>query len=268
MGNNCVKKHIQLPDDCVKDEKHKIAQPGKSSKTSGSFGHRRLGSTASTVSGDDIKLVWANSKDSSNLFDQLGAKDIFKRFNNFLESWKCWQDEERQCKEMLGFDLDMKLVESLCVIPSGMRLGLGCGSMTEDYDFYLDIDPIIQLRRGDLSGFVKILEYLETSHGVSYKLPAGMQQLDNPEQLKEALMLVKSAVLALKSYGSTITNYIMQQGHNVETVVSNKQSANPTLVIFPRKPITKMKVREMDEKTFMKLNKGDDDEKYIEISLK
>ena len=57
--------------------------------------------------------------DSSTLFDQLGAKDIFKRFNNFLESWKCWQDDERQCKEMLGFDLDMELVESLCVFPSG-----------------------------------------------------------------------------------------------------------------------------------------------------
>lgn len=180
-----------------------------------------------------------------------------------------------------------------------MRLGLGCGSTTEDYDFYLDIDPIIQL--SEISGYLssafqkaidifkslakqmkilieqggvicldlsKILEYLEMSDGVSYKLPAGMQQLDNPEQLKEALMLVKSAVLALKSYGSTITNYIMQQGYNVETVVSNKQSANPTLVIFPRKPITKMIVREMDEKTFMKLNQGDDDEKYIEISLK
>jgi hypothetical protein len=57
--------------------------------------------------------------DSSDLFDQLGAKDIFKRFNNFLESWKYWQDDERQCKEMLGFDLEMKLVESLCIIPSG-----------------------------------------------------------------------------------------------------------------------------------------------------
>jgi hypothetical protein len=65
--------------------------------------------------------------DSSNLFDQLGAKDIFKRFNNFLESWKCWQDEERQCKEMLGFDLDMKLVESLCVIPSGNMLIISGG---------------------------------------------------------------------------------------------------------------------------------------------
>lgn len=56
---------------------------------------------------------------SSNLFDQLGAKDIFKRFNCFLESWKCWQDDERQCKEMLGFDLEKKLVDSLCIFPSG-----------------------------------------------------------------------------------------------------------------------------------------------------
>ncbi len=180
-----------------------------------------------------------------------------------------------------------------------MRLGLGCDSTTEDYNFYLDIDPIIQLR--EISGYPsstfekvieifrsltkqmkilivqgelicqdlsKILEYLEKSHGVSYKLPAGMQQLDNPEQLKEALMLVKSVVLMLKSYGSTITNHIMQQGHNVDIAVSNKQSSNPTLVIFPRNSISKIKVQEMDKKTFMKLNQGDDDEKYIEISLK
>ena len=118
---------------------------------------------------------------------------------------------------------------------------------------------------GDLT---KILEYLETSEGVSYTIPTGMQQLDNPEQLKEALMIVKTAVLTLKSYGSTITNYIMQQGHNVDIVVSNKQSANPTLVIFPKHAISKLKVQEMDDKTFVKLNQGDDDEKYIEISLK
>jgi hypothetical protein len=113
----------------------------------------------------------------------------------------------------------------------------------------------------------KILEYIE-SHGVACKLPAGMQQLDNPEQLKEALMLVKNAIVMLESYGSTITDYIMQQGHNVDIVVSNKESANPTLVIFPRNTISKVKVREMDAKTFVKLNQGDDDEKYIEISLK
>ena len=182
---------------------------------------------------------------------------------------------------------------------SGMRLGLGCGSTTEDYDFYLDVNPIIQL--SEISGYLsctfkkvidifkslakhmkilieqgeiicgdltKILEYLETSEGVSYTIPTGMQQLDNPEQLKEALMIVKTAVLTLKSYGSTITNYIMQQGHNVDIVVSNKQSANPTLVIFPKHAISKLKVQEMDDKTFVKLNQGDDDEKYIEISLK
>ena len=280
------------------DEKHKQAQQSKTGKKSGSFGHRRLGSTASTVSGDDIKLVWANSKDSSHLFDQLGAKDIFKRFNNFLENWKYWQDDERQCKEMLGFDLEVKLVESLCIIPSGMRLGLGCGSTTEDYDFYLDVDPIIQpneisrylssifqkvieifksltkqmkilIEQGEVicQDLSKILEYLR-SRGASCKLPAGMQQLDNPEQLKGALMLVKNAVVMLKSHGSIITDYILQQGHNVDIVISNRQTANPTLVIFPRNTIAKVKVREMDAKTFEKLNQGDDDEKYIEISLK
>ena len=180
-----------------------------------------------------------------------------------------------------------------------MRLGLGCGSTTEDYDFYLDVDPIIQLSAiskylsctfqkaieifkslakhmkilieqgeticGDLT---KILKYLEMSEGNPYTLPTGIQQLDNPEQLREALMIVQTAVLTLKSYGSTITNYIMQQGHNVDIVVSKKQSANPTLVIFPKHTISKLKVHEMDDKTFMKLNQGDDDEKYIEISLK
>ena len=57
--------------------------------------------------------------DSSTWFDQVGAKDIFPRFNNFLENWKVWQDQERQCKEMLGFDLEEQLMESLCVVPSG-----------------------------------------------------------------------------------------------------------------------------------------------------
>ena len=57
--------------------------------------------------------------DSTTWFDQLGAKDIFPRFNNFLENWKVWQDQERQCKEILGFDLERELVESLCVVPSG-----------------------------------------------------------------------------------------------------------------------------------------------------
>ncbi|XP_028398477.1 uncharacterized protein LOC114522062 [Dendronephthya gigantea] len=301
MGNNCSRKPTY---DCAvindKDEKPKLqSPPGKFSKKSCGFGHRRLGSTASTVSGDDIKLVWANSKDSSNFFDQLGAKDIFKRFNSFLESWKCWQDDERECKEMLGFDLEMKLVDSLCVIPSGMRLGLGCGSSTEDYDFYLDVDPSIQLNeiseyllstfqkaidifksltkqmkilidQGDLicHDLTKILHHLEKSDVASYQLPLGMQQLDNPEQLKEALTLVKGAVVTLKSCGSTITNYIMQHGHNVDTVVSNRQSANPTLVIFPRKTNARVKVREMSDETFVKLNQGEDDEKYIEISLK
>ena len=180
-----------------------------------------------------------------------------------------------------------------------MRLGLGCDSTTEDYDFYLDVDPIMQLseisnslssaflkaieifkslakqmkkliEQGEIicQDLTKIVVYLDKSDSVSYPLQTGMQQLDNPEQLKEALALVRSVVLTLKSYGSTITNYIMQQGHNVDIVVSNKQSDNPTLVIFPRNTICKLKVKEMDEKTFVKLNQGDDDEKYIEISLK
>lgn len=180
-----------------------------------------------------------------------------------------------------------------------MRVGLGCSHAAEDYEFYLDVDPIIQLN--EISGYLsstfkkaietfkslakqmkilikqgglichdlsRVLAYLEKSQSVANNLPAGMQQLDNPEQLKEAMMLVQSAVLTLKSYGSTITDYIMQHGHNVDIVVSNKKSANPTLVIFPRKTISKIKVREMDEKTFIQLNEGDDDEKYIEISFK
>lgn len=245
---------------------------------------------------------------------------------------------------MLGFDLEMKLVDSLCVIPSGnsynphhspfptqqkcvadrlaicseaslcqfstrlmivanhfegMRLGLGCGSSTEDYDFFLDVDPSIQLSKisgylsstfqkaidifksltkqmkilidqGDMicQDLTKILHHLEKYDSASCKLPVGMQQLDNPDQLKEALTLVEGAVLALKSCGSTITDYIMQHGHNVDTVVSNRQSANPTLVIFPRKTNARVKVRERSNETFVKLNQGEDDEKYIEISLK
>ena len=57
--------------------------------------------------------------DSSTLFDKIGAKDIFKRFNQFLDDWKIWQDQERKCKEMLAFDVEKQLMESLCIIPSG-----------------------------------------------------------------------------------------------------------------------------------------------------
>ena len=181
-----------------------------------------------------------------------------------------------------------------------MRIGLGYGCTTDDYNFYLEVDPSIQLN--ELSGhlfftlqnaielfktlaqqmkmlteqgeeicqdLIKILEYLEEIDVDGFEIPTCMQQLDNPEQLKEALLLVKGVVLTLKSYGTTITNYIMQQGHNVDIVVSNKKSSDPKLIIYPKKTvITKVKVKEMDEATFVALNKGDDDEKYIEISLK
>lgn len=42
-------------------QKSTLIQPKKPGKKT-CYGHRRLGSTASTVSGDDIKLVWANNK--------------------------------------------------------------------------------------------------------------------------------------------------------------------------------------------------------------
>lgn len=298
MGNNCLKTHTRL-DVTNEYKKEAFIEPKKTSKKPTGYGHRRLGSTASTVSGDDIKLVWANNKDSSTLFDRLGAKDIFKRFNNFLENWKTWQDEERLCKEMLGFDLEKHLVESLCVIPSGMRIGLGYGCTTEEYDFYLDVDPTLQLHElcGHLSctlqkaielfkslsqqmkalteqgekicqDLTKILEHMEDVGIHTAEISATMPHLDNPEQLRHALLIVKDVVVTLKSYGTIITNYIMQQGHNVDIVVSNKKSSNPKLVIFPKRNLTKIKVYEMDATTFARLSKGEDDEKYIEISFK
>lgn len=181
-----------------------------------------------------------------------------------------------------------------------MRIGLGYGCTAEEYDFYLDVDPSIQLN--ELSGYLscklqravelfkilsqqmktliergeeicqdlaKILEHLGDEASIDgLHIPVRVHHLDNPEQLKQAVLLVEGVVLKLKSYGATITNYIMQQGHNVDIVVSNKKSSNPRLVVFPKKTLTKIKVKEMDESTFIKLNQGEDDEKYIEISFK
>lgn len=82
------------------------------------------------------------------------------------------------------------------------------------------------------------------------------------------MTIVRDAVMKLKSYGSMITDYIMKHGHNVDIVVSKNHSVNPTLVIFPRQVIPKITTKEMNEESFHSLNVGEDDEKYIEVSLK
>lgn len=216
----------------------------------------------------DIKLIWANNRQTNAIFTKLGAADIVSRYDRLLHEWKLLKDAEQDFKRVMGLDHHRPLVKCLDYLPPDMRIGFSHGSVDGEYEFHLDIHPLVSvdnlkepiadtLKTGiflfrvisDRMNFVKLqgasiqrdLEKLiscfkdEKEASVNIMGMRRSVELLNVQQVEQALLIVKdiSAYSAMRS--DALMEYIAQQGDKVDMEVSKVDPDNPKVIIFSKK---------------------------------
>lgn len=216
----------------------------------------------------DIKIIWANNRQTNAVFSKLGAEDIVSRYDKLLHEWKLMKDAELDFKRVMGLDHDRPLVRCLDSIPPDMRIGFSYGNVEGEYEFHLDVHPLVSVDSlkepvadtlktaiflfreiSDRMHFVKVegaliqkdLEKLiahfkddkETSvniMGVRHSV-----ELLNVQQVEQALLIVKDIITFTTMRINALMDYIVQQGDKVDMQVSKNDPDNPKVIIFSKK---------------------------------
>ncbi|KAJ7383953.1 hypothetical protein OS493_024642 [Desmophyllum pertusum] len=92
----------------------------------------------------EIKIIWANNRQTNAVFSKLGAGDIVTRYDKLLHEWKLLKDAEQDFKKVMGLDYDRPLVQCLDSIPPDMRIGFSHGTGDSEYEFHLDVHHYFQ----------------------------------------------------------------------------------------------------------------------------
>lgn len=226
----------------------------------------------------EIKLIWANNRQTNAVFSKLGAEDIVARYDKLLHEWKLLKDAEHDFKKIMGLDADRPLVKCLDSIPPDMRIGFSHGTGDSEYEFHLDVHPILsvdnlkapladQLKSAILlfsvissrmnfvktegASIQKVLEKLigkfkdekETSvniHGVRHSV-----ELLNVQQVEQALLIVKDIITFTLERSNALMEYIVAQGDKVDMHVSKDDPENPKVIIFSKKLQSSKKQRKV-----------------------
>lgn len=148
-----------------------------------------------------------------------------------------------------------------------MRIGFSHGSHDSEYEFYLDIDPLVsldkldapltnQLRRAldvftiisrqmgviqltgtpivkDLECLVKLFKQDEpfvTMNGIKHSV-----ELLNSQQVEQAYLIIKDIVSLSRARSHALMDYILQQGDQVDLQVIKDDPKNHKVIIFSKK---------------------------------
>ncbi|XP_028513334.1 uncharacterized protein LOC110233942 isoform X2 [Exaiptasia diaphana] len=168
----------------------------------------------------------------------------------------------------MGIDQDRNIIECVDSIPPEMRIGFSHGSHDSEYEFYLDIDPLVsldklnapltnQLRRAlhvfaiisrqmgviqftgtpivkDLERLVKLFkqddEPFVTINGIRHSV-----ELLNSQQVEQAYLIIKDIVSLSRARSHALMDYILQQGDQVDLQVIKDDPKNHKVIIFSKK---------------------------------
>lgn len=216
----------------------------------------------------DIKLIWANNRQTNAVFSKLGAEDIVSRYDRLLHEWKLLKDGEQEFKGVMGLDHDCPLVKCLDFLPPDMRIGFCHGGIDGQYEFHLDVHPLVSVDKlkepiadtlktaiflfrviSDQMNFVKMegasiqrdLEKLtsrfknEKETSVNIMGVRHSVELLNVQQVEQALLIVKDIIAYTVARSDALIEYIAQQGDKVDMQVSKVDPANPKVIIFSKK---------------------------------
>lgn len=216
----------------------------------------------------EIKLIWANNRQTNAVFSKLGAEDIVTRYDKLLHEWKLMKDAEQNFKRVMGLDLDQPLTHCLDSIPPDMRIGFSHGTDDSEYEFHLDVHPLVSVDKlkppvaEQLKTAMHLFSVISStmnfvkSEGASIqrdleKLIAKFKdeketcvnilgvrrsvELLNVQQVEQALLIVKDIISFTSARSHALMEYIVAQGDKVDLHVSKADPQNPKVIIFSKK---------------------------------
>lgn len=220
------------------------------------------------IASKEIKLIWANNRQTNAVFSKLGAEDIVTRYDKLLHEWKLMKDAEQNFKRVMGLDLDRPLTHCLDSIPPDMRIGFSHGTDDSEYEFHLDVHPLVSVDKlkppvaEQLKTAMHLFSVISStmnfvkSEGASIqrdleKLIAKFKdeketcvnilgvrrsvELLNVQQVEQALLIVKDIISFTSARSHALMEYIVAQGDKVDLYVSKADPQNPKVIIFSKK---------------------------------
>ncbi|XP_032237172.1 uncharacterized protein LOC5511891 isoform X1 [Nematostella vectensis] len=216
----------------------------------------------------EIKIIWANNPDTNAVFTKLGAVDIVLRYDKLLNQWKLLKDTEQEFKSLMGMEQNKELVKCLDSIPPEMRVGFSHGSSDSEYEFHLDIDPMVSMEKLNVPLMVRLKRSLHLFSLISSQMNTirklgcpivkdlgrlaelfrnqdepfieikGVRHsvdLLNRQQVEQAYLIIKDIVSLTGERSHALMDYILRQGDKVDMKVINHDPDNPKVIIFSKK---------------------------------